>query len=229
MNTGGVSAKALKYWEARQTAVSNNLANATTSGFKAERVFARLLDEVTLEARSATDFTAGSLNPTARPLDVALVGDGFLVVEGEAGAPRWLRGGSLSLSPDGKLVDGAGRAVLGEGGHIVLPPGHVTIDEAGEIRVDDAVVGRLKIERSSGEAAVEREGVNLWLPTDQKMDVPESEIRVRQGHLEDSNVDTVSALVEMIEIQRAYAAIQRSMQTETAVMETVTTEIGRVG
>ena len=57
----------------------------------------------------------------------------------------------------------------------------------------------------------------------------EAEIKIRQGHLEDSNVDPVSALVEMIEIQRAYTAVERSMQTETAVMQTITTQIGRVG
>ena len=59
--------------------------------------------------------------------------------------------------------------------------------------------------------------------------MPDEEVRVRQGHLEESNVDSIGAMVEMIEIQRAYAAVQRSMITEDDVTRTITTEIGRLG
>ena len=69
----------------------------------------------------------------------------------------------------------------------------------------------------------------LWVPPTDSEAVPDMEIQVRQGHLEGSNVDPVSALVEMIEIQRAYASVQRSIVTVDRTMETITTQIGRVG
>jgi len=224
-----VSARALRYWEARQAAVANNLANAGTAGFKGERVFAQLLAEGDLVARSRTNFSAGAMAPTGRDLDVALAGDGFLVVETDDGAERWTRAGSLSLSPEGVLVDGGGRAVLGASGPMVLPPGHVEITERGEILVDGEPLGRLRIERPEEDADPERLGANLWVPTETRVTLEPEEVRVLQGHLEDSNVDPVGALVEMIEIQRAYTAIQRSMQTGDVMMQAITNEIGRLG
>ena len=94
---------------------------------------------------------------------------------------------------------------------------------------DGQAVGRLLIERPLEWDSLEREGANLWIPAGDREMVPEDAIEVHQGHLEDSNVDPLSALVEMIEIQRAYAAVQRSMQSSDQVMETITTRIGQVG
>lgn len=228
MNVPDVSARALRYWEQRQTAVSNNLANVNTAGFKAERVFAQLLAENDLVAGSQTDFSAGTLAPTGRDLDIALVGDGFLVVETPDGEERWIRGGSLSLGPEGTLVDPGGRAVLGESGPIFLPPGQIEVSDRGEILVDGMPIDRLRIERPAEDVVLERMGANLWLPAEPMALYDTDEIRVRQGHLEDSNVDPVGALVEMIEIQRAYTAIQRSMQAGDEMMQSITSEISRV-
>ncbi len=229
MNPDRLGAAALRYWETRQAVLSNNLANIETPGYKAGRVFAQFLDAATLVANGGTDFSAGSLTPTERPLDVALSGDGFLVVETSSGR-RWARGGSLSLNESGTLVDRAGNPVQGRQGNIVLPPGPlVEISADGTLSVAGQDVGKLLIERPLEWASLEREGANLWIPTAERETVPDDEIQVHQGHLEDSNVDPVSALVEMIEIQRAYAAVQRSIQTSDQVMGTITTQIGQVG
>ena len=72
MNIDDVSARALRYWELRQTVAANNLANASTTGFKAERVFARLLSDASMDIGAGTDFSAGAIPPTGRPLDVGL-------------------------------------------------------------------------------------------------------------------------------------------------------------
>lgn len=229
MNTGPVGASALRYWEHRQAAVANNLANASTTGFKSERVFARLLDDATMQVGSATDFSDGQTAPTGRPLDVALVGDGFLVVDTPEG-PRWSRGGSLSLGPDGQLLDSGGRPVLGEQRNIVLPPGTIEITPEGRILVDGDEYDRLRIERPRGENPVlERAGETLWVPSGSIERDAIDHVRVEQGYLEDSNVNTVSAMVEMIEIQRAYTAVQRTLITEDSVMDTIANQIGRVG
>lgn len=229
MRADGVSARALKYWETRQAATANNLANASTPGFKAERIFARLLADSSVEVGAGTDFSAGPVNPTGRPLDLALIGDGYLVVETPVGN-RWLRGGSLSMDSDGRLIDPAGRPVLGERGPIVLPPGKIEITSIGEILVDGKEHGRLRIERpQGGSKSLERAGANLWMPGPRAERLAEGDIQVRQGHLEESNVDPVGALVEMIEIQRAFTAVQRSMITQDGIMQTLTNDIGRVG
>ncbi len=102
MKTPDTGLRALRYWEARQAALANNLANVSTPGFKAERVFARLLDERTSLVEGVTDFSAGPLDTTGRPLDVALIGDGFFVVETPKGR-RWTRGGALGLDETGAL------------------------------------------------------------------------------------------------------------------------------
>ncbi len=228
MNPDRVGARALRYWETRQAVLSHNLANVETPGYKAVRVFARLLDDATMVADARTDFSSGSLTPTDRPLDVALTGDGFLVVETPAGR-RWTRGGSFALDESGTLVNTAGHPVLGHQGKIVLPAGQIDISAGGTLSVDGAPVGKLLIERTNEWDSLEREGANMWLPAGDRKTVPEDAIQVHQGHLEDSNVEPVSALVEMIEIQRAYSAVQRSIQTADGVMGTITNQIGRIG
>lgn len=228
MMIDGIGARALRYWESRQAVSANNLANVSTPGFKAERVFARLLSDASLVMESGTDFSSGALNPTGRPLDVALVGDGFLVVQTAEG-PRWTRGGSLSLNSAGTLVDSGNHPVLGAHGEIVLPNGVVEINNSGGISVDGVSVDQLLLERPRTSVQLERAGGNLWLRSDEFEEVAEDQIQVRQGQLEDSNVNSIMAMVEMIEIQRAYSAVQRSIITADEVMHTITTEIGRVG
>jgi len=223
-----IGAQALRYWESRQAISANNLANMSTPGFKAERVFARLLNDASIVTESGTDFSPGALNSTGRPLDLALVGDGFLVVQTPAG-PRWTRGGSLSLDATGRLVDGSGHPLLGDHGEIVLPTGTVEINDAGGIFVDGVSVDHLRLERPRAAGPLVRAGANLWVPDPRSEAVPEDQVRVRQGHLEESNVNSISAMVEMIEIQRAYSAVQRSMITEDEATRTITTKIGRLG
>jgi len=222
----GPSIRALRYWERRQEAVANNLANASTAGFRGERVFARLLAEGGPEALSATDTTAGPVTATGRSLDIAMEGDGFLVVR-TPGGERYVRGGSLAVDGRGALVSAEGHPVLGEDGPLVLPPGQVVVSPSGQLLVDGAEVGRLRVERAG--AAPLREGANLWVPQAAGTSVPEGEARVRAGHLQESNVDPVGALVEMIGIQRAYGAVHRSVLAADDVMQTITSDLGRVG
>ena len=105
----------------------------------------------------------------------------------------------------------------------------VEITGMGEVLVDGAQHARLRLERPpGGSVSLERDGANLWVPTDRAERLDEAQVKVRQGHLEESNVDPVGALVEMIEIQRAYTSVQRSLITEDGIMETLTNTIGRV-
>ena len=225
------AASALRYWERRQEVASNNLANVSTDGFKAERVFGQMLGDATTVARAATDLRTGTLRPTGNALDVALAGDGFLVV-GTPNGERYSRGGSLSLDAERRLTDAQGNLVLGLGadgasGAITLPSGTVSIDEAGAVSVDGKAVATLRIERPAAGAQLAHEGGTLFVPDGSGRPVDAAERRVRQGTLEESNVSPIGSLVDMIAVQRAYASVQKAVTTLDAVRGTAVTDLGK--
>src|SRR5215218_8954994 len=93
------AASALRYWERKQEVVANNLANVSTNGFKAQRVFAKLLDGILPTAETGSDLATGTLRQTANPTDVAIDGPGFFVVSTPNG-DRYTRGGTLRACSD---------------------------------------------------------------------------------------------------------------------------------
>jgi flagellar basal-body rod protein FlgF len=220
------AAHALHYYERRQEILANNLANADTNGFKAERVFAQIIGDALPAAGTATDRTAGSLKVTGEPLDLALGGEGFLVVETPQGE-RLSRGGSFQLDAEGRIVDANGNALLGEGGPLVVSGGSVEIDSAGAVSVDGKEIGRLRVDSVPAGAQLAHAGANLFLPDAAGQPLPEEQRLVKQGSLEASNVNTVGSLVDMIEIQRAYSAVQRAVTTLDDIRSTIANEIGK--
>jgi hypothetical protein len=102
--TDGIAsaASALRYWERRQEVAANNLANANTDGFKAERIFARLIGDALPTADATTDRRDGTYRPTGQELDLAVGGDGFFVM-GTKDGERWSRGGALTIDPRATL------------------------------------------------------------------------------------------------------------------------------
>jgi flagellar hook-basal body protein len=139
------AASALRFWERKQEIVANNLANVSTDGYKAQRVFARLLDGILPVAETSSDLSTGSLKQTGNALDVALNGAGFFVVSTPAG-DRYTRGGSLRLDEKHHLVDIEGRTLLGTKGPMTMGTGPVEIDATGEVKQNGQVVDRLKVE-----------------------------------------------------------------------------------
>jgi flagellar basal-body rod protein FlgF len=219
--------QAFRYWEQKQAVVANNLANASTPGFKGERVFARLLEGAGVEVQGATDLRGGALTGTGRSLDLALDGDGFMVVETPKGE-RLVRGGSFQLDVSRTVVDAQGNPLLGDSGPIMLPEGEFEFTPRGEVRVDGATVATLRIEGLADGATLEREGGARFRAKGEISPVEEGAVKVRQGHLEESNVDPVGALVDMIEIQRAYSALQRSVMVVDGVMDRISNDLGKV-
>ena len=220
------AASALRYWERRQEVASNNLANASTDGFKAERVFGQMLGDATTTARTATDLRAGTLRDTFNPLDLANGGDGFFVV-GTPNGERYTRGGSFGLDAERRLVDAQGNVVLGEEGPIVLPQGAVSVDRAGAVSVDGRAVARLRLERPAAGTLLPHEGGTLFVPDGSGRPVADADRRVRQGALEESNVSPIGSLVDMIAVQRAYAAVQKAVTTLDAVRGTAVSDLGK--
>lgn len=221
------AAKALRYWEDRQQVLAHNLANADTPGFKAERVFARLIEGEGVVARTATDQSQGTLTPTGRPLDLAIDGPGFFVVDTPDG-DRLTRGGAMHVDDVGRLVTAAGHPLLGEQGPIVVPPGAVEIDASGTVSVDGREVARLRMEAVPADVSLVRESGGLYRPDALRMPLDASQRRVRQGHLEESNVSPIESLVDMITVQRSFAAVQNSVRVMDDVMGTIANDLGRV-
>lgn len=228
MKTNGFasSAAALRYWEQRQAAAANNLANVDTHGFKGQRVFARMIDDALPVADAVTDFRAGTLRPTGNPLDLALDGPAFFVVATEQGE-RYTRGGAFRLDAEGRLVDANGNAVLGEGGPVVVPAGTVEIGRDGVIRVDGAEIDRLRVERHPAGAVLAHAGANLFVPAANREPVDPEARLVRQGFLEDSNVSTIESMVDMVSIQRAYASVQKAVIALDDVRRTIANDLGK--
>lgn len=216
------AAAALRNLERQQEVAANNLANVSTTGFRGERVFSRLLEAGAAPVvDAATDRRAGALTMTGSPLDVALGGEGFFVIDTPDGE-RLTRGGSWRLGADGMLVDALGAHVLGEdadrrgtGGPVRIPRGakEVSIAPDGALFVDGARHAMLRIEGVDPAARLEHAGDGRFVPGAERTRLDERERDVRQGALEESNVGSVDALVGLIEIQRAYASVQKVLTT----------------
>ena len=220
------AANALHYWERRQEIASNNLANAETTGFKAERVFARILGDDIPVADAETDLSHGAIRETADPLDLAIAGDGFFVVNTPNGE-RLTRGGAFTLDVNGQVVDASGNPLLGEAGPIVAASGAVVIDRAGRVSVNGTEVDTLRVETVPAGTELTHEGGTFFLPDAARASQPADARQVRQGALEESNVGTIDSMVDLISIQRAYAAVQKAVTTLDGIRDTISNQLGR--
>ncbi len=221
------TAQALRHWEVRHQAMANNLSNVGTTGFKAERVFGELLQGQALQTNSGTDFTQGSLTQTGRPLDIAIGGEGFLVVRTGAGE-RLVRGGSFEVDAKNRIVDAHGNALLGENGDLVIPPGEVSIDRKGQVHVDGGLIGRLKVVSLRTYEGMEHEaGGRFRVAAEQVRPLRAEDSDIRQGSIEESNQGAVEGMIEMIQVQRAHAAVERALEALDGALRTVVTDIGR--
>lgn len=217
---------ALQYWELRQEVMANNLANASTDGFRGERVFARLLDGQNPVAESATDLKEGTFKPTGNPLDVAVRGNAFFVVTTAEGE-RWTRGGAWRLDDAGRLTDAGGNPLLGTKGPIQVRAGAtMTIDRAGVVRANNEVVDQLRLERGAT-PTLQHEGEGRYVPPAERTAVDAEFRQVHQGVLEESNVNAVSSLVDMISIARNYAFAQKVLTTLDGVRSTIANDIAK--
>ena len=205
----------------RQRAVASNLANAQTTGFRAETfsVAPLTLRGASLEARAMSqgavrgaDMTGGRVVPTGRALDIAVRGEALIALQAADGSEVYSRRGDLSVGISGVLENGDGRPVLGESGPITVPPGRtVSIAKDGTVFAADPAapdapaenLGRIKLASPTGSVIVKdldgflRVPDNGVLPAD-----PTAE--VEPGALEQSNVDTAATLIEIIEAQRGF-------------------------
>lgn len=220
---------------AAQSTIANNIANASTIGFRAERVsFDRLvlqgsgLETRQLAAEEVQDFDrrAGTIVQTARPLDVAVTSASWIAVQAADGSEAYTRRGDLSVAASGVLETGDGFPVMGSGGPITVPPhqaiaiaddGTVSIVPAGGDPTQPQVIDKIKL--ASPEGSQTTKGLDNLLHVKGGGVLPEDlDARLQAGALEQSNVNLTQALVDMIENQRSYE-VQASLLKEAKTMD----------
>ena len=203
--------------------VAHNLANSSTPAYKAEQpTFRSLLagsagsseiesavNDFGVLGGSHLDRSGGNLERTGNDLDLALEGGGFFIVQTSAGL-RYTRNGRLQLSSDRRLVTSSGDPLLNnQGTPLQLPPGTIAIAPDGSVSVDGALVGRLKVVEFGPDASLEALGSG-YFRTD-AVSGPALTTEVRQGVIEASNVDPVSAAVSLVTVQRYAELLQRAL------------------
>ena len=222
------AAQGLRYWELKQAAMSNNLANVATSGFKAETIYARIAEGRGPSPTGDTDMSSGAREETGRPLDVAIEGSAFFVVR-TANGDRYTRNGSFSIDANGIVVDKGGNPVLGtDGQSILLTPGAVEILSTGEIEVDGAPLASLRLEAPPAGPLSREGGVYFVPPAEGARTAASDQVRVHQGQLEESNVDPIVAMVDMLTIQRNHSALQRTITVADGIEGRAANDIARI-
>ena len=220
------AAAALQMLERRQQVLANNLANASTRGFKSETAFARMIGDALATTDTALDLTQGNLTETHNALDLAIQGDGFFVTQ-TPGGERLVRNGSFRLDADRRLVDANGSVVLGDDGPITLPPGVAEVDATGLVKVNGKPIQRLRVERVTDGTQLEHEGGTQFLPDTSRTSVPVAERVVKQGFIEESNVNTMSQMTAMLEVLHRYGAAQKTLSTLDAARGISVTDLAK--
>ena len=209
--------------------VTHNLANASTTGFRADlSVFKSLAvpgavnrGGTPLFERAGVDTSFGALQNTGVDLDVAVSGDGWIAVQGADGGEAYTRRGDLRLDATGQLSNGAGQLIMGDGGPLAIPPhtkmeiaadGTISVQPLGEGPDTVAVVGRIKLVTLDGEALYKGQDGLLRLK-DGAVAEEGADIQLVSGALEASNVNAIEAMVQMIELQRSYETQVKMMKT----------------
>lgn len=240
----------------RQNVIAHNLANLDTAGYKRAAsvdvafptyLIARIHDQRirsldgTLEVRppigvagggvipqeTVTDPSQGARLKTGNPLDFALTGPGYFTVQSPEGPLLYTRNGAFSLDADGRLVTQDGYPVLGHNGEIFIDGTEVLVDGEGNITVDGKALDSLLVVRFADEARLERIGHSLFrVASAVPVDMAPEQLNVQQGFLEQSNVNAVREMVEMIALARSYELNARVLSLADQTLGLAVTEVG---
>lgn len=239
----------------RMDVVANNIANADTTAFKRDAVITQSFSEELLkrindpdklsvgnEARLGrisqglfvdtvyTDFSSGNMQRTGGTFDLAIAGSGFFAVsvtdkQGNV-TEKYTRDGAFTLSENRTLMTKDGNRLLGENGEIIVPDGYVTIDENGIVKVDDEEIDRIKIVDFQNPQSLRKIGSNIF-DTTAETQTGDFTGSILQGHLENSNINTVREMVQLISVARAYEVNQKMVQNFDTIMGKIANDIGR--
>lgn len=228
---------------------ANNMANANTAGFKREGVFIRnLLDARAnlynvpgdaesddLPVGSYVDFSEGAYMQTGNPLDIAIESKGMFLLQDDQGDVFYSRAGQFRLTKDGSIVAKDGKFLIGEGGPIRMETEFwadalirkdskavdLKISENGDVFANDHLIGSIKLIDIANPESLEKASGKYFLGTEKTIagEIPQDEVRLRQGWIEGSNVDIISEMISMIELQRQFEAGSRVIRTNDETIQ----------
>jgi flagellar basal-body rod protein FlgF len=219
--------------------LANNLANTGTAGFKRDAEYYSLFsgDESTggetlpMIQKQWTDFSQGTLQVTSNPSDVALTGDGFLVVKGPNG-PLYTRNGSLQTKPDGTLTSSEGYPLLDTNNNpIVLAQNQpYTIGLDGGITQNNQPVATLQVVQFPNQQSLAKLGAASFQNSDVKKNVPKpaTDVQVQQGKLEGSNVPVADAAMHLVGVMRQFEMLQKAVGISGEMDTKTIQEVARV-
>jgi len=223
--------------------VANNLANASTAGYKRQQLAVRSFPEMLIQRINdpvrvgkasvdprpfigrlgtgaaldelALDMTPALVRHTGNPLDLAIVGPGFFAVQTETGEIAYTRDGRMVVGADGYVRTSTGLLLLGVNGPIAVGQAKPVIDDRGQVYIDGQVVDQVALWEFEQPRALARLGDNLLAPTEGSGPaVPAQNSRIEREHLEGANVNVVREMVDLIATQRAYEANQKMIQAQ---------------
>lgn len=231
----------------RLEVLTNNLANINTAGFKRDRmVFSSVLatvknpsqEAVSLTAAQAapalssasfaTDYSAGPLKQTGNTLDLALEGDGFFVVNTPQGR-AFTRQGNFHLDANNKLVNADGYDVLANGGPVTIRGGKIVIDSKGGVFADGRQVGTLEIVDFPKPYPLQKAGSVQFVPDGTGgSEQPAKSVNIKQGYIEDSNVNPLVEMAQLIETYRYYESCVKAIQNFDNITGKAVNELGKL-
>jgi flagellar basal-body rod protein FlgF len=221
--------------------LANNMANASTGGYKADREFYSLYmapeaqdnnppSTMPVIERSWTDWSAGLVRSTGNQLDLALSGKGFFSVDGPGGQ-LYTRNGSFRLGAGGKLVTADGYAVRGAGGAglTVASSRPIDISSDGTVRQDGNTIGQLEIVDFTSTAGLAKQGNTYFRVSDPALrPTPLPGASVEQGKLEDSNTGSAEGAVRLIAIMRQFEMLQKAISLASDMSKQAIEEVAKV-
>jgi flagellar basal-body rod protein FlgF/flagellar basal-body rod protein FlgG len=224
--------------------IANNLANASTVGYRSEHnVFSSVLANASGGASSGFDgvinsygilsgtivnSVQGTLQKTGNDLDLGIEGPGYFVAQ-TANGEMFTRNGAFQMSGKGQLVTATGDAVMGDKGVINLPRGPISVSADGTISSNGAVVGKIKLVEFPAGTDVTTAG-NTYYTVPPNTAKPATGSSIRQGSLENSNVNPVSSMVELVTAQRTAEMMQRALSMfNSEIDKTATQDLPKVG
>ena len=228
-----------------QTVNNHNIANVSTTGFRADLAAfqSRAVDGSGYASRvyatnGTTGFNdqSGGMQTTGRDLDIAINGQGWIAVQGADGREAYTRAGNLQVDANGQLMTATGQPVLGDGAPINIPPytsilfardGSISIVAQGQTPDTTATVGRIKLVNPP-DGQIERGSEGLFRMKDGSEAPPEASVQITSGVLESSNVNAAEAMVNMIELSRQFEMQVKAIRTaeENAASATQLMRIG---
>lgn len=202
-----------------QSVNANNLANASTDGFRAELVHIASLD--TADGLSGSpDLTPGMIRTTGREMDISVSGDGWIAIQTPEGSEGYTRRGDLKINEFGQLTNGAGQAIIGNSGPISLPPfktieiasnGMITIQPLKGDASKLAMVEKIKLVNPDPKTLFRGED-GIMRQRDGLVSDPDPTITIQSGSMEGSNVNAVAEMLKMIDLARQFEAQVKLMQ-----------------